>query len=132
MRSLVALALLLGACAQPRAASVEPAAAAAPTPAPPQPQSYVARLADRFRRERVNFLGWPVATPPPGKAYDAAPLGADLACDGWSYELLVDPENPRVVWVRRTGTIVGGIVSYLGPAEVVDDSGPSLVLRVGP
>ncbi|MCK6461224.1 MAG: hypothetical protein L6Q95_15180, partial [Planctomycetes bacterium] len=100
--------------------------------APPQPLSYVAGLAERFRRERVAFHGWPVrdALPRPERCYEAAFLREDVASDGWSYELLVDVDNPRLLWVRRTGTIVGGIVSYLGPAWIVDDSGP-LVLRVG-
>jgi hypothetical protein len=126
------LIALLGACAAPEAASVEPARAAAGPVAPPPPASYVARLAERFRRERVGVAGWPVrdALPRPETCYDAAFLWEDHAADGWSYEILVDAQNPRVLWVRRKGTIVGGIVSYLGPAEIVDDSGP-LVLRVG-
>lgn len=133
MRSL-ALAALLAACASPppQAASVEPAPAAA-QPAPrPRPSRPVDGLAERFRREHVQVSGWPVreALPRPEKCYDAAFLWEDHASDGWSYELLVDVDNPRLLWVRRTGTIVGGIVSYLGPAWVVDDSGP-LVLRVG-
>jgi hypothetical protein len=133
MRSL-ALAALLAACASqaPPAASVEPAPAAA-SPAPrPRPARPVDRLAERFRAEHVNVSGWPVreALPRPEACYDAAFLWEDRASDGWSYELLVDAENPRTLWVRRTGTIIGGIVSYLGPADIVDDSGP-LVLRVG-
>jgi hypothetical protein len=126
------LIAFLGACAAPEAASVEPAPAAAQPAPPAPPPSYVARLAERFRRERVGVAGWPVrdALPGPETCYDAAFLWEDRAADGWSYEILVDAQNPRVLWVRRTGTIVGGIVSYLGPAEIVDDSGP-LVLRVG-
>ena len=90
-------------------------------------------LAERFRRERVSVAGWPVreALPRPVERYDARFLWEDHASDGWSYDLLVDAESPRVLWVRRTGTIVGGIVSFLGPAEIVDDAGPTLVLRVG-
>jgi hypothetical protein len=132
MRSL-ALAALLAACASPPppVAAVEPAPAAAQPPRP-RPVRPVDGLAERFRRERVNVAGWPVreALPRPEKCYDAAFLWEDHASDGWSYELLVDVDNPRLLWVRRTGTIVGGIVSYLGPAWILDDTGP-LVLRVG-
>jgi hypothetical protein len=126
----LALAALLAACAAPPpTASVEPAAA---PPAAPAPSRYVERLAERFRRKRVSLGGWPVrdALPRPEGCYDVAFLREDGASDGWSYDLLVDLENPRVVWVRRTGTIVGDVRDYLGPAEIVDDSGP-LVLRVG-
>jgi hypothetical protein len=142
VRVLPAVAVLLAACAAPRTKSVEPApVAASPSPPPPSPTppspppqsvSHVARLAWRFRDEGVRLAGWPVRDelPRPERCYEAAFLWADLACDGWSYDLLVDVDNPRVLWVRRTGTIVGGIVSYLGPAEIVDDAGP-LVLRVG-
>ncbi len=137
MRSLALAALvaaLLVACASqpPPAASVEPAPAAGGPFRAPAPPSCVAGLAERFRRERVAVEGWPVraALPRPERCYEAAFLREDHASDGWSYELLVDVDNPRLLWVRRTGTIVGGIVSYLGPAWIVDDSGP-LVLRVG-
>lgn len=124
--------MLIAACAAPKAASMQ--SAAAPAAAQPSaPLSHVERLAERFRCERVRFLGWPVreALPQPEASYDAAFLFEDHAADGWSYDLLVDRARPRVLWVRRTGTIVGGVVSYLGSAEIVDDAGP-LVLRVGP
>ncbi|MFI5402469.1 MAG: hypothetical protein ACHQ1G_05995 [Planctomycetota bacterium] len=125
----LALAALLAACAAPPppTASVGPAA----SPSAPAPSSYLERLAERFRREKVSLGAWPVrgALPRPERCYDVAFLWEDHASDGWSYDLLVDPENPRVVWVRRTGTIVGNVRDYLGPAEIVDDSGP-LVFRV--
>lgn len=104
----------------------------AATPSADQaPSPYAARLAKRFRGEGVSLKGWPVQRdlPKPEKCYVIAFLWEDGACDGWWYDLLVDLKTPRVVWVRRTGTIVG-IREYLGPAEIVDDSGP-LALRIG-
>jgi hypothetical protein len=133
VRGSLVVGLLLAACAAPEAASVEAIAAAAPPSSPSSPpRSRAAGLAERFRCERVAVAGWPVrgALPRTERCYEVAFLWADVASDGWSYELLVDADNPRLLWVRRTGTIVGGIVSYLGPAWIVDDMGP-LVLRVG-
>jgi hypothetical protein len=51
---------------------------------------------------------------PPGR-YEWAPVGADLACDGWRYDVVVDPARPEVFWVCATGTIAG-IREYRGPA----------------
>jgi len=123
----VALAALLAACAAPQMASVDAVVAPAP-----RASRYVDHLAQRFRDERVSLGGWPVrASLPRSEAcYDAAFLLEDGACDGWSYDLLVDVESPRIVWVRRTGTIVGDVRDYLGPAEILDDSG-LLTFRAG-
>ncbi len=141
MRMLLALAVLLGACASPRRATVGPeqtAVSAAPSEdrqlMPERgPPSHAVVLARRLAGVDLGTLtaNWPrrPGLPKPEKGYEAVFAGEDLACDGWRYEILVDLERPRVVWVRTVGTIAG-IREYRGPAEIVDDSGP-LVFRVG-
>ncbi len=139
MRVLLAAAAFLGACAGPRVAPVapEPAAAVAPPETreilpEPEPHQYAASLVKRLEGVDLGKLteDWPRRSelPKSEEGYDAAFAGEDLACDGWRYEILVDAECPRIVWVRTTGTIAG-IREYRGPAEIVDDSG-CLVLRV--
>lgn len=125
MRTLVVAAALLGACAGP------PKGPDAPEPAPP---TYAAALAQRLRGIDLGTLtaDWPRRSelPKPEKSYDAAFAGADVAlCDGWWCDILLDRDDPQVLWVRATGS-VRGIREYRGPARVLDDSGP-LVLQVG-
>lgn len=142
MRGVVLAATLVAACAAPREATVAPTSAdvsAAPRSGTPEilprPTSppHAARLADRLQGISAGKLteGWPRCDhlPKPEACYDAAFVGEDLASDGWRYDVLVDLECPRIVWVRTTGTIAG-IREYRGPAEIVDESGP-VVFRVG-
>lgn len=133
MRVLPAALVLLGACAAPGApepsavASVPPPATREPAPSP------FADLAARFQGVDLQGLttGWPrrAALPKPEAFYGVALSQVNPAvCDGWSYDVLVDLSNTRIVWVRATGTIAG-TVEYRGPAEVVGDLGP-LELRI--
>jgi hypothetical protein len=126
-----ALVTFLAGCATERA-SVAPSAAAgvAPGPAPTR----AALLARRFRSIDVGALtaDWPKRPdlPKPEAGYEEAAVGASLApSDGWWCDLLVDRDDPKVLWVRATGTIVG-IREYRGPATIVDETGP-LVLDPG-
>lgn len=99
----------------------------AATPSADQaPSPYAARLAKRFRGEGVSLKGWPVQRdlPKPEKCYDIAFLWEDGACDGsWT-------SRPRGSSGCAGPARIVGIREYLGPAEIVDDSGP-LALRIG-
>jgi len=133
MRALVAAVALLGACAAsspPEPAAVAAAPAVEARELPPSP--YVA-LAKRFDGIDLEGLttSWPRrdALPKAVGCYAVAMSESNPAvCDGWCYDVLVDIEEPRIIWVRATGTIAG-IIEYRGPAEVVGDSGP-LEVRV--
>jgi len=136
MRMLVATVAFLGACAGPPVAPEPAAGVPSGTRAilsEPAPLGHAASLVKRLEGIDLGTLtaDWPRRSdlPKPERGYDAAFAGEDLACDGWRYDILVDLECPRAVWVRAIGTIVG-IREYRGPAEIVDDSGP-LVFRVG-
>ena len=132
MRASVACVVVLAACAspapEPEAASVAPAETRAP------PASPFAALAKRLEGVDLEGLtaGWQRrdALPRPEGGY-AVVLSSECPgmCDGWTYDVLVDIESPRTVWVRTSGTIAG-IVEYRGPAELLGDEGP-LAFRAG-
>ncbi len=137
----VVIAALLAACATPPADEPKPAAVARvpsrddrvilPEPEEGRPLRAF-RLAGRLRETGLGEAKWPRRwdLPKPEACYDAAWLwGQGACCDDCVSEVLVDLENPRVFWIRCTGTIAG-VRWYLGPAEILDDAGP-LTFRVG-
>ena len=127
----VLFAVVLAACAAPRAE--EPAAAVAPAEVreglpkrDPDRPLYAADLAKRFRERALRREApWPRRSelPKPEERYDVAFLWmSSYGCAEYS-EVLVDLEDPRIFWIRVTGGI-RDVREYLGPAEILNEAGP--------